>query len=900
MTIPDFSDLNHYVSAIKDLTANFYETKVDVIPVDKEQITTHVTASDLNIIKQALSTLCENVNKINSHLVNSSGVNEDDGDQNDHPSINDDLNKYLANEYVRKNQITVDGDILNDSPVNLDQLYLQTKNIFVDGYKVSHNSAYNLVSLNQLTVKLNNITAGIDDTLNNILNQLSLQITSAVRNIDGIYVGDINIGGITLDGGLTTYSVNNSNTIDITIPLQSIINSEENHINVVWNDLIARDTANYVLLSNADTQNYYHQRTVQNNEWAYGVRLLANGWAPLNSNVILDPQYRQFKWFRVYSNISNGSNKNGMVLNFDPTFHNSFIGNNFPVSASINSETKDSFSPTEQHQFDIYHNVISGYYFPKTCSGPTSPTSELVSYDNKTDRIYNGWNRGWMECGGQQRVYAWKDGNFIRFKPSSILFPLPFDKGFPIDIQVTLKRDVCQPFPYIIPISVVNEDIYYFDIVGGGQGVTNTTTGFFYLKWEAKGMFLHNNIINYYYMKQGYNTIQDIYNITNWNINPHYSIDKDISVEAGFTTQETFRAHTKLEYVSLLYKDVLRPALLNILTSSTTPPNDTDDMSAIVKDSRYNFSSLANQYWHDSMDIMNNLVTTERPRPKLYQTNILTRCLEDTTLPITGHTTYKMLKEENTCRDDFKNYIYACLADIWPTTYNIREYWLTHSSSVPSSYFELTNKIVLSTAQLFEYGKSDGWEKYEQSQPMVKEVELQPYSNLIYHIFVKNNSNNTYSLESVVYNPSTSTYVYTKNNSTLTLSTETKKYPGTEEVTLKYTLVDGVKINLDYKYNSTTSAYYYSYTTTDNEEHIVDSSQCYDRQFYFETATKDDDILRLRRDAVANKPDLEWKRYNLNETATAEEGKKVWSEDLTTTISVENGDYWKFKDDTIS
>lgn len=171
-----FDDLNKYVENLNNLNSTLYEDKINVNEVDENLINTHVTAEDLNQIKETLSTLIANVNDINSHLINAKL--DSDSSSNTNNTINNGLNAYLANEYIRKNQLIIDNHNVNDSVEHLDDVYLRSKNIFVDGYKISTTSPYNLVSLSQLNL----VVDGLSTSWNNVLEDIKTQINNWLIN----------------------------------------------------------------------------------------------------------------------------------------------------------------------------------------------------------------------------------------------------------------------------------------------------------------------------------------------------------------------------------------------------------------------------------------------------------------------------------------------------------------------------------------------------------------------------------------------------------------------------------------------------------------------------------------------------------------------------------------------
>lgn len=183
MSTNDFNNLSGYVNQIDNLTEKFYEDKQDVNKVEDDQLSTHVTADDLNIIKDTLTTLCNNVNDINRYLVNADLTTLTNGNN---ISVDQDLNQFLSNDYVRKNQIIVNGSPANDSSIYFDDIYLRSSNIFVDGFKVSNTSPYNLVSWNEFNSRLDAINNDFD--IDSIINS----IKESIRNVNGIVIDALN------------------------------------------------------------------------------------------------------------------------------------------------------------------------------------------------------------------------------------------------------------------------------------------------------------------------------------------------------------------------------------------------------------------------------------------------------------------------------------------------------------------------------------------------------------------------------------------------------------------------------------------------------------------------------------------------------------------------------------
>lgn len=547
------ANLDEYVNKLNQLSENLYEDKVDVNNVEEDQLSTHVTAGDLNTIKQTLSTLLTNVNDINKHLI--STVTEEEDSTTEY-TLNQELNRYLANDYLRKNQIVVNGSPANDSVIYFDETYLRSKNIFVDGYKVSNTSPYNLVSWNEFNNRIKtvadnfNISTYIDD------------IKNSIKNIDGIYINDLTYGTTTIHTGnlYTPVLVDNKLNINITYPFQQILNNVSGHVFTVWNDCIGRDNTITSLIEIKSK----HFTTVEVNEWGMGTRLIGNGYKIYSKNDILDPAFRQYKWFRVY-NQNPGTTLNKITEFFDPQYQQNIIGTNFPTITTINSLNKSMYLNTSNYGSNSYVSRFKNYTYKQprwdymiNSQGPTNGVP--ISYQFRTDPFYQGFIRGWMECGGQQRVYAEVKDGYVFFTPSSILFPIPFENGQGLDIQITAKRDNCMPFPNIIPISVLNEDTYFFDVIGGGQGLENGTSGFMFIKWEAKGVYLINNMLQYYYLQHGYDKIHDLYWIGEGTVNHKYAhIVKDSNpLSCVCDSEEEFRDVTTKDIVAHLYKEVFK------------------------------------------------------------------------------------------------------------------------------------------------------------------------------------------------------------------------------------------------------------------------------------------------------------------------------------------------------
>ena len=217
----NFNDLNEYVDTLCALPSSLYDDKVNVNEVDTNLISTHVTAEDLNNLKSAITTISENVNKINQHLI--SAVVDDiqiPGAFSVNGSINQSLNQYLANDYIRKNQLIIDDHLVNDSIEKLDDIYLRSKNIFVDGYKISTTSPYNLVSFSQLNLLVNNLSTSFLNTLNDIKNDIDEYIRNLNLNgyANGRYItisGDNKSINCTLSGDGTFIDIDDSGKIHI-------------------------------------------------------------------------------------------------------------------------------------------------------------------------------------------------------------------------------------------------------------------------------------------------------------------------------------------------------------------------------------------------------------------------------------------------------------------------------------------------------------------------------------------------------------------------------------------------------------------------------------------------------------------------------------------------------------
>ena len=206
------------------------------------------------------------------------------------------------------------------------------------------------------------------------------------------------------------------------------------------------------------------------------MRLLGQGYKVYNKSDIIDPQYREYKWFRTYHKNNIGLFSSLTTL-FDPKITETrVLGNDFPISTSITiSEKNNSITNDNERRFDVYtfasNSMLDSWH--------DVVTEDRKEYPNENVDIFIGRGKTWMEAGGQQRVYAEvkegsDGGKYVFFTPSTILFPIPFAQKQALDIQVTLKRDINQPFPGIVPVAVHNEDTYFFDIIGGAQGIPNT------------------------------------------------------------------------------------------------------------------------------------------------------------------------------------------------------------------------------------------------------------------------------------------------------------------------------------------------------------------------------------------------------------------------------------------
>lgn len=714
-----FSGLNKYVTKLNNI--ELYDNKLDVNLIDSSSISTHVTAGDLNTIKDTLSTLVVNVNDINSHLISASFG--DGSGYGTSSNSNSNIDNYLTDDFVRKNQLIVDNHTINDSIIKFDDYYLRHKNIFVDGYKISPTSPYNLVSYNQLNLTINGLTGSFNSFLNSIKEQLLNQINATDVKISHNYLynfwtevelstdpnveTEIIVNGSTVSAvwdpqkGYFNYKrpdpdhpgefiyerlwsvydygsdpvyyrycttdifrpsaeyVRNDNfTIDVTPTLQDILNSSARrafYLNRRIDTVDQHIDTNFGLITNNINDVYHHFQTVEINEWGYGVRLIGNGYKIFNKNDILDPSYREYKWFRVYNN-NNSSTISSITTLYDPTYAENIIGYNYPCTATVTAIKLEEFQnlgidgPGTEIDGTVYHftKKFQDYFvhqdnwdFMVCAQGPTG--GESISYQLTNEPINQGFLRGWMECGGQQRVYAYKDGKNIRFYPSAITFPIPFEVGQSLDIQLTIKRDNCQPFPYIVPVAVLNEDTYFFDIIGSSQGIDDdeykiqelfsgyatinplfvngqwrdvywylnpdpqvtereffyyviqnngnaeiirfndwqavtdgegnkhyfTTklyrsspppTGFFLLKWEAKGCYSINNILQYYYLQQDYDKIHDLYWVNRFTTNSHYShiVRHEDPVLNVCTSDEDFKDVTTRDLVAHLYSNIFR------------------------------------------------------------------------------------------------------------------------------------------------------------------------------------------------------------------------------------------------------------------------------------------------------------------------------------------------------
>ena len=93
----NFTNLGEYQDKISNISATIYNDKSDVNDIDKDFIDTHVTANDLNVIKQSLTDLADNVNAINNHLINAKEDGNGDSNNVTEQTITNDLNQFLSN-----------------------------------------------------------------------------------------------------------------------------------------------------------------------------------------------------------------------------------------------------------------------------------------------------------------------------------------------------------------------------------------------------------------------------------------------------------------------------------------------------------------------------------------------------------------------------------------------------------------------------------------------------------------------------------------------------------------------------------------------------------------------------------------------------------------------------------
>lgn len=641
-----FSGLNKYVTKLNNI--ELYDNKLDVNLIDDSSISTHVTAGDLNTIKDTLSTLVDNVNDINSHLISASF-----GDSSGYgisSNSNSSIDNYLTDDFVRKNQLIVDNHTINDSIIKFDDYYLRHKNIFVDGYKISPTSPYNLVSYNQLSLTINGLTANFDSFLADIkqqittyLNGSSIQLhhndlwgyyseidleadenKSKTINIDGqdvtvtwnttsscftynngtqvlqpiYHLGSIYYRYYVENGSISTatYSADGNRVIDITDPLSAILSSTRGRYNHLWftidgvssileNDIgIAYNLLLYEKIS-PPVQNYARWL---NGEYDYGVRLIGQGCKVFNKVDILDPAYREYKWFRIYAKNNLPIIQNVSTF-FDPKYiGREVFGNDFPISTSVqNGSIPTNFISNDDKDWKVYTYGTDNYDLP---------FYDIHLFDagvgqNGVDKNEHetGFNNGWMECGGQQRVYAevkaGEDGGlYVFFSPSTILFPIPFATNQPLDIQVTLKRDINQPFPGIVPVSVNKEDTYFFDIIGGGQGLSAGTKGYFYVKWYVTGRYQMNNIEpTYYYTVNKYNKLHDMYWINNHETNGHITISNSDPL-AYFSSDEALQDAIVHTIAGNIFDKMIN-LLIRYMETSDRDPDFSDDPTG-----RYHFT----------------------------------------------------------------------------------------------------------------------------------------------------------------------------------------------------------------------------------------------------------------------------------------------------------------------
>lgn len=570
-----FNGLNDYVDDLDNLASTLYDDKVNVNQITDDLVSTHVTAQDLNKIKQTMSTLIANVNDINHYLINyqEEGSGEGGGSSTA-GSITTELNQYLSNEYIRKNQLVVNDAIVNDSVEDLDEVYLRTKNIFIDGYKISPNSQYNLVSFNQLSLSINGLTGSFSGFFQDVIDTVCAWIRGYPTDVtqSNIHIGDIYDYGGTRIIPISTYTTNTTyNYIDLTHPITLVVNKIEDRHNESINYTNYRVDQCWTLLHDQTDAVRRHHYTNEMNEFGYGIRLLGSGYKIFNNANIIDPAFKEYKYVRVFSDNLPGD-LSSITKFYDETIENKIVGKDFPFSATISVSNLNSFTTLPNRKFRIIREKNDSYDYFQHSQGVC--TTATINYQGMEDYIYQGFARGWMECGGMQRVYMEKKSDgFIYCTPSCITFPIPFEVGQGLDIQVTQKRDICQPFPYIVPISVINEDTYFFDIGGGGQGIPDGTTGFMYIKWKAEGIYLVNKLLQQWYIQKNYDKIHDLYWINGATANTHYEITGNTPFDRYLATEEQLQDNTFRTMIIWLWGDI--KAIYDAVLPNYSGKNDT-------------------------------------------------------------------------------------------------------------------------------------------------------------------------------------------------------------------------------------------------------------------------------------------------------------------------------------
>ena len=690
MAINNFNDLNGYVEQLSSLASNFYDDKVNVNEIDSNLLSTHVTAEDLNHIKTSLSAVIENVNAINNHLINYQSSIDGNERQTTSDTISNSLNNYLANDYVRKDQLIVDEKYVNDSVAHLDDVYLRSKNIFIDGYKISTTSQYNLVSFNQLTLTINGLTGSFNAYFQNLLNEIR------THNNTDIFIDTLttwNSNEPTIPSSIYTKTPG-TNYINLTVPIQKILDVASSHTFSLSTYVIQTNLQYDNWISHVQSEgakNYLHFKTIQNNEYGYGMRLIGNGYKFYNKNDILDPSYREYKWFRIYSANYSGS-LSQVTKFFDPTFESVFIGNNYPISSTVTVSNKALFKPTN-NQFKVKQYIDGGYNWATDSQGPSNGAN--IPYQGKNEPVKFGWARGWMECGGQQRVYMeLKEDGFIYCQPSTIIFPIPFENQQGLDIQITAKRDMVEPFPYIVPFAVINEDCYYFDIGAGGQGIptngTNTISGFMYIKWEAKGLYLENGLRQFWFNQKGYDKLHDLYWINESVTNTHYQLQPTSTpFSRVIDSEEDFQNITCQTLARWLYIDQITSTLATAIANyvNTSPePDVTQPLSYHLTVGNLS-SALTNLSFRDHLLIMSSAVDFINPT---YISKL------------TDNLGYFYPEHGADVPPGMLDYLSTLIGTVWDKT-KIREYKNTNFSITNSSYKEATNKLPLSVGSIWTH-----------------------------------------------------------------------------------------------------------------------------------------------------------------------------------------------------